>query len=34
MAFGDDRVDGVDLSPSEGVVRDLLGMVKCRFGSY
>jgi len=33
MAFGEDGVGGVELSSSEGVVRDLLGMVKYRFGS-
>jgi len=34
MTFGEDGVGGVELSSSEGVVHDLLGMVKCRFGSY
>jgi len=34
MAFGEDEVGGVELSSSEGVVRDLLSMVKCGFGSY
>jgi len=30
MVFGEDEVGGIELSSSEGVVRDLLGMVKCR----
>jgi len=34
MALGEDGVGGVELSSFEGVVRDLLGMVNCRFGSY
>jgi len=34
MAFGEDEVDGVELSSFEGAICDLLGMVKCRFGSY
>jgi len=34
MAFGEDEIGGVKLSSSEGAARDLLGMVKSRFGSY
>jgi len=34
MALGEDEVGGVELSSSEGVAHDLLGMVKSRFGSY
>jgi len=34
MAFGEDGVGGVEISSFEGVVCDLLRMVKCRFGSY
>jgi len=34
MAFGEDGVGGVELSSSKGATRDLLGMVKSRFGSY
>jgi len=34
MAFGKDEVGGVELSSSKGAARDLLGMVKSRFGSY
>jgi len=34
MVFGEDEVGGVELSSSEEAARDLLGMVKSRFGSY
>jgi len=34
MGFGEDGVGGVELSSSEGVVCDLVGMEKGRFGSY
>jgi len=34
MALGEDGVGGVELSSYEKAVRDVLGMVNCRFGFY